>query len=406
MNPIFRLAQKMYRTLIPFEWRIAFRDWRRVGLKGRSAADYADELRQLLKNTSKGVVIFPPGFGWTTGLFQRPHHLARELARLGFVVLFMDYIERGQTGGFERVESRLYVAALPFGVQRRVFCLIERPIVLTPTYQYPHLSVFRDPILIYDVLDHLEVFLGLHPMDSLKKWHAELLQRADIVLCTSDILLQETQAVRPDAILCPNGVDADHFVYSGDPPDALKPILAQNKPIIGYYGTLARWIDYELIRASAKALPDCHFVLIGPDSDGSFAASSLTDVKNISWIDRVPYADLPAYLAFFDVATIPFVVNDLTVAVSPVKLFEYMAGGRPIVSTALPECRKYAVVNVADSADEYIQMLRSALTLHDAPDHRQALRATAQQNTWTVRSAQIADALDQARTKNVQRFNP
>ena len=278
MNPIRHRLQKFYRAVVPFEWRIAFRDWRRVrGAARRPTSAYVDELRAIVAAApaARGVIAFPPGFGWTTGLFQRPHHLAHELARLGYIVLFMDYTERGAATGFQQVEDQLYIAVLPSGVQRAVFGVLDRAVVLTTTYQYPHLSVFRDPILIYDVLDHLAVFTELHPLESLKKWHADLLQRADMVVCTSDILLRETHALRADAILCPNGVNIDHFAQFGAPPDAMRPILAEGKPIIGYYGTLARWVDYDLIRQSAAALPDCNFVLIGPDADGTFAESGL-----------------------------------------------------------------------------------------------------------------------------------
>ena len=122
----------------------------------------------------------------------------------------------------------------------------------------------------------------------------------------------------------------------------------------------------------------------------------------------MPYSDLPAYLVCFDVATIPFVVSDLTAAVSPVKLFEYMAGARPIVSMSLPECRKYPVVAVAESAEEYIRLLRRALTLRPDRDHAAALLATARDNTWAARAAVIAAAIvhasnGAARTSNVQR---
>jgi hypothetical protein len=371
--------------------------------------DYAAELGAIhAESGSRGVIAFLPGFGWTTGLIQRPHHLARELARLGYLVLFMDYVERGAPTGFLRIEDRLYVAVLPSGVQRAVYETLPHISVLTATYQYPNVATLRDPLIIYDVLDHLDVFTSLHPLSHLRRWHADLLERAGVVLCTSDVLLDATRAVRSDAILCPNAVDAAHFAQTPPPPDAMRPILAMGKPIIGYYGTLAHWVDYALIRQSAAAYPDWSFVVIGPDADGSFAASALHERHNVHWIDAVPYADLPAYLAYFDVATIPFVVNDLTAAVSPVKLFEYMAGGRPIVSSALPECRKYPVVAVAESADEYNHLLARALMLRRDPAHTAGLAATAGANTWAARAAQIAQALDQrivasGRTANVHR---
>jgi hypothetical protein len=240
------------------------------------------------------------------------------------------------------------------------------------------------------MVDHLDVFTDEQPMHLLQRWHTDLLRRAAVITATADDLLDSVRAARPDALLCPNGVDYGHFagVGPGLPPADLAPLL--NKPIIGYYGNLdPRVIDFGLIEQSARALPECQFVVIGPDASAGLNAMP----PNVHALGARPYADLPHYLAHFAVATIPFQVNAMTSAVSPVKLFEYMAGGRPIVTTALRECRKYPVVLVSEDREGYIANLRRALTFSYDIVFQEKLHATARENTWQARARQILAAL-------------
>jgi hypothetical protein len=102
---------------------------------------------------------------------------------------------------------------------------------------------------------------------------------------------------------------------------------------------------------------------------------------------------LPDYLRYFSVATIPFLVNNITLATSPIKLFEYMAAGKPIVTTDMPECRKYPGVFVAQNVKGFVDHLEHALTLVNDPGYLQQLYQTAQANTWDARVDQIVGAL-------------
>ena len=107
------------------------------------------------------------------------------------------------------------------------------------------------------------------------------------------------------------------------------------------------------------------------------------------WLGQKQYEDLPAYLHYFSVATIPFIINDITKSSSPVKLFEYMAGGKPIVTTDMPECREYPCVMVARNAPEYVAMLDEAACRGGWESYRQSLDRNAQANTWRARAEQI-----------------
>src|SRR5262249_51920239 len=110
-----------------------------------------------------------------------------------------------------------------------------------------------------------------------------------------------------------------------------------SKPVIGFFGLIADWVDLKLIRFLAEARPSWNIVLIGKSTTD---LSDVSNVPNIHVLGQRPYAALPAYAKHFDVAILPFVVNDLTRAANPLKLREYMAAGLPVVATAIPEAEK------------------------------------------------------------------
>lgn len=188
----------------------------------------------------------------------------------------------------------------------------------------------------------------------LRYQHAYRVQQALCVLATAHRLADWVRPQRSDVVLSPNGVDYLHFhnaSLSSSP--ALEPLIASGKPIIGYYGALAAWIDYPLLSRLARMRSDLQFLFIGPSHDHSLEASGLLQMSNVCWVGPVAYADLPGYLRAFDVAMIPFLINSITNATSPIKLFEYMAGGKPVVSTPIAECKEMPGVLIAADAHEF-----------------------------------------------------
>jgi GT2 family glycosyltransferase/glycosyltransferase involved in cell wall biosynthesis len=338
-----------------------------------------------------GVVIFPPTIGWNISLFQRPHQLARTFANKGYLVFFCTEAPVDDIKGFKQVSPSLYLANVPWGV----FDLIERPVVFTLPYNREFSFQLRQPIVVYEVIDDLDVFPG--DQSELKKNHNVSLKEADLILVTADRLMEQVKEIRADAILCPNAVELDHFARAGGPgslPRDLASIIKADRPVIGYYGALARWFDYDLVRQAAQEHIDWDFVIIGPDHDHTLLESNLLSIPNVHWLGPRDYSQLPEYLRQFSVATIPFLVNTITLATSPIKLFEYMAAGKPIVTSDLPECRKYPGVFVAHNAKEYIAHLEHALTLVHDGTYIQGLHQTAQENTWEARINQIIHALE------------
>lgn len=343
------------------------------------------------RRPNKDVIVFPPGLGWYAHLFQRPQHLASALAQLGLLVFYIEPELSSDVIGFHRLNKNLFICRIPV----ETFSALDKPFVYTLTWNRKYLSAFCNPRIIYDHLDDLEAFDGSPAR--LNRSHEWLLDNAAVVLVTAQRLLRRVQENRPDALFCPNGVDYPHFSRFRDnldatPPQDLKQILRRGQPIIGYHGALARWFDYDLLKNIASGRVDLSFVLIGPDYDGTLPAD-LVALSNVDWLGVKSYDELPQYLRWFDVAMIPFLLNNITHATSPLKLFECMAAGKPIVVTPMQESTRYDGVLVGGYPEDFSQKIDQALRLRDDAEYMRLIDQIAKQNSWNTRGQQILDAL-------------
>lgn len=351
---------------------------------------YQQRLREILKEKKyKGIVIYPPTIDWNTTLFQRPHQLFRAFAKLGYLTFFntpnncFDQIKPG----FKEIESNLFLANVP----PDTFQLINSPILLISwAVNINWIQHMKKPQIIYDYIDELDIF---HLYDQrMKRAHRHLLENSDVITVTAKTLLNKAQKLRPDAILCPNGVDVDHFSPTvqvlSHPPKDMIPIIQKQKPILGYYGALADWFDYELIRFLAQS-HKYQIILIGPDFDGSFKKSGLTKHSNVAYLGPKPYKILPRYLRQFDVSLIPFKINNITLSTNPIKMYEYMAGGKPIVSTNLPECQLEADVYTASTPHDFMAKIDLALQKERLGTLSKRLQKRALDHTWIARAKQM-----------------
>ncbi len=353
-------------------------------------------LQTILENHAgvRPVIVFPPGLNWHSQLFQRPQHLARALAQRGTLVFYLLHVEDRYPPdleeAFQSIQERLYLCRVPV----EVFNRIPRPWVFLLTWNARYLPAFQAPRVIYDYVDEIEAFEG--SQTRLRGDHRKLVREAELVLATSSSLYREAAALRPDAILCPNGVDLAHFAGASTretaPPPDLEPWIAAGRPLVGYSGALARWFDYDLLQKLALARPDLSFILLGPDHDGSLPPAML-ELPNLGWLGVKPYAELPGYLRWFDAAIIPFKVSKITHATSPLKLFEYMAAGKPVVITPMQESMRVEGVLVADGPENFSRKLDEALRLKNSPQYLRMLGRVAAENTWEARARLILDAI-------------
>src|SRR5574341_1008306 len=249
-----------------------------------------------------------------------------------------------------------------------------------------------DRVAVYECVDDFTAAKGLVDARVIGQLERRLIEKVDLLVATHAGLLDKKQAGAKRAILVPNGVDADHFQQATDPATPIAKSLAGLKhPVIGYLGGINYWIDTTLLARIARQHPDWTLALVGP-------AYALADLKpldrlpNVVMTGRVPYEAVPCYVKAFDVCVNPYVLDQVAEHCSPLKLYEYLAAGKPVVSVDMPEAHQFRdLVAIAHSPDEFVALVEQAVT---QPDGRAADRIrVAHRHTWDQRFEAVASAL-------------
>jgi|WetSurMetagenome_2_1015567.scaffolds.fasta_scaffold28476_2 glycosyltransferase involved in cell wall biosynthesis len=207
----------------------------------------------------------------------------------------------------------------------------------------------------YFCLDDYSKFEGWFRI--IPEMERKLLKQADSVFSVSRYLQLHRKPYTDRSIFLPQGVDVNHFKKDVTAIPSIITVIPS--PRVGYFGSLTSWIDMSLIAECARMYPKVSFILIGR---ASVDLSILSNISNIYYLGEVPYQTLPKYASGFDIGLIPFSINELTLACNPLKLLEYFALGIPVVSTDLPEVRRFEnLVYIAKDLQEFIGRLGDAL---------------------------------------------
>jgi len=277
---------------------------------------------------------------------------------------------------------------------------------------------FKNPILFNDNLIERGLYLPelLKPESSIyylrdnlnynpyhrkhgEKAERELIGKMDVVVANSDFLADYARAYNPHSYMVGQGCDIDLFQDEDDSIAVAPDLLSIPKPVIGYIGALTSLrLDIPLMMGIAKALPDKSLVLIGPE-DEAFRQSGLHGMKNVYFLGKKPSENLPHYLKGFDVALNPQLVNDLTIGNYPRKIDEYLAMGKPSVSTKTPFMDYFkGHVYLASNVAEYVQLINLALG-ENSPEREAGRKNIASQHTWPHSVTEIGKSLDKAKRK-------
>lgn len=219
-------------------------------------------------------------------------------------------------------------------------------------------------LLVYDALEPLAP-------DLLEKEEI-LLGQADFVFARCTGLYQDKQPFNSQTYLFPSGVEAEHFAPAANPAHFQIPreLTGLNRPVIGYYGVIDDRVDLLLLAYIAQVRPDWSLVVVGPIS--RIGEEELPMAPNLYYPGMKSYDELPSYLALFNVALLPFVLNDATRYLSPTKVLEYMAAHKPVVSTPIQDVRALysPVVHIANTPAEFVDLIE--LALQESPADRRA----------------------------------
>lgn len=249
---------------------------------------------------------------------------------------------------------------------------------------YVHVLQYLTPSLsVYDCMDELAAFKNASP--NLPDYECQLLDKTHIVFTGGKSLYEAKKHLHPSVYCFPSSVDCSHFERAMDQETVIPEDLASlNKPVVGYYGVIDERIDFSLLQQVSQTLPDVSFVMIGPFA--KIERQDAAQAANIYYYGKRVYELLPNYLKGIDVAMMPFVIGPATRYISPTKTLEYLAAGKPIVSTPIHDVvRDYQeVVGIASDAEEFSRRIKDYLQESDEEKAKRltALRSVMEKTSW------------------------
>lgn len=341
-------------------------------------------------------VIFIPATIDFHYMKQRPQHLAEAFAEAGFLVLYGTLNHRiDTTQVVEKINERLYL------IEDKYFPYLHHAFTPEESIYYclwpnnaKYLGHLKFSYLIYDIMD--DIGLLELPIEEMLPLHNQLIEQANLITVSARRLLDSiAEKYQQKTLLVNNGV-AHQFIELVEQaqPSALFDEIGANRPIIGYTGAIAEWFDFALIAYLAKENPHLVFVFVGPVLNVESDVGLLQSMHdNVFFYPPVKHEEIPSILQAFTVSIIPFIKNDITDAVSPVKLFEYMGTGRPIVTTDIAECHLYAEVMTANNPVVFHQKLTAALAKSDDPGFTSAMKQAAKRHLWGARIQPIVEKI-------------
>lgn len=389
--------------------------------------------------TGKSFVCFGGEDWW----YHHPHsknHLMRRFARAGNRVLFVNSISMGLPGLTNRdllprvarklrsyaklartTEEGITVvspAALPFygsraarAANRRLLAAqvgllarrrgLSRPIlwVAIPTAA-EMIGRLDESLVVYHVSDKYDANLMDHATDpaTIRRLHEYAIDRADLVFYSGRKLLEEAARGRERSYLLEQAVDFEHWsrVGSGEL-EVAEEVARIPRPRLGYFGAIEPWlIDQELVRRAARERPEWQWVFIGNKSRGV----EIESLPNAHFLPAVAYEELPRYAAGFDVCVLPWETERaFTSYGSAIKVREYLATGKPVVISPLPEYEPMRdVLRIARSREEFFRLVEDALGESD-PEAARARQASVASGTWDARAEWVSELMEEALAK-------
>lgn len=390
--------------------RLSVREWVLFHLHRKKFAAGIDKI--LSRNTYDRIVVWRSSFGWNVPLYQRPQHIFSNFARQRTLVFyevtrFTDDVKR-----MKKQENNLYLVNFANTAFSNLL-MEEISKKKVPKYVQFYSTDWTMPAkkikeyrkqgyqIVYEYIDDLNPHLAGTdelPVNVKEKYEMAMSDPEIFVVVTAGALERDVLKKRGSQrlVYSSNGVDYAHFHDEVDEQFGLDEefckIVDSGKPVIGYYGALAKWFDYELIK-KIDAAGKYQVVLLGIKYDDSFDRAGMENCRNVHFCGSRDYHVLQNYASKIDILTIPFLINDITKATSPVKLFEYMALNKPIVTTDMDECRKYESVLIGHDHKEFMEQLDKAMELRNDPAYRELLDKEALENTWAEKAKSILDEL-------------
>ena len=354
------------------------------------------------KKRYERIIIFENHFGYYNIMMQRPQHLNRNLGDERTLVIYNSYydVDYQDRSRITRIKESVYVMDLFLYRSYLLRCAEKLPEKYVMVYSTDTMPMRRirqyeqeQYRIIYEYVDDINPdLISPKKIDGILERHHYLIKnKRTLVVTTASKLYENAKQIDAGAnvVLITNGSECEKFVPGIPTTDAgYLEWIRKDSIKVGYYGALANWVDYELLDRITDN-PEVQLILIGIEHDDSLQKSGICEKKNVKYFGKKAYDKLAGYVTLWDVCIIPFVVNEITEATSPVKLFEYMAMEKPVITTALPECMKYDAVKIAYDHEEFARLIIQCYQQKDNLDEKEKLKKCAWENDWSEKAAAL-----------------
>ncbi len=356
-------------------------------------------------------------------VYQRPQHLLNRCAQARRVFIVEEPIiipeETSRLDVSSRdcgvwivvphMSERLSDEELTLSLKQLLNTLLEEAQIQQPILWYytpmavPFTHHLPASAVVYDCMDELSAFKGAHPQ--LQVWESHLFELADLVFTGGHSLYEAKRHQHSSVHAFPSSIEAAHFSqarhFLPEPPDQVD----IPHPRLGFYGVIDERMDLELLDGIAEARPDWHLVMVGPIV--KIDSASLPQRPNIHYLGSKSYHELPHYLVGWDVALLLFARNESTRFISPTKTPEYLAAGKPVVSTSIRDVvRPYGdekLVHIADTVPEFVEAIALALDQSQTPaDWLDRVDARLAQTSWDLTWQAMNDLIEEAIATNAR----
>ena len=354
-------------------------------------------------DSRKRSIIVLPNIEWGYRR-QRPQHIFSRLAKKNFNIFYISPLTSGKEY-ISTIEPNIYEIHLKTSrsgnvlrdfhldstnekdfveslgrllvkyIKKDTYLFVEHPVWKNIAFK------IHNTKLVYDLMDLYSGFPEAR--EELVEAEEQLVSKSDIVLTTADNLYEYAKGLNKNVHMIKNGCDFQYF--SNPIKNGLLEELS-DKPIVGYFGAINSWFDVESLEYVVKKNMDKYFVFIGSINTNS--VRRLYKYKNVFLLGEIGYEDLGGYLSYFDVCLIPFILNDLIKNTNPVKFYEYISSGKPVVSVRLPELEEYSeICYLYNTKEEFNDCIERALNEDSSIQEKRI--EIAKKNSWDSRVEDI-----------------
>lgn len=334
-------------------------------------------------NTGKCVVIYPPTIDWGW-MKQRPQHIMEQFSLHGYEVYYCNKTQLNKAL-YTTINPNLKVVHNNYHFINAVLPKLreqKRKIILWVSWSKLHLILkqYSANFIVYDYIDDFKAW---------RPYHDRMVRYANVVVASSDVLQNQIKLRYPrkKCWLVRNGCNVKHFNRSNRIPKPTE-LKSHKGPIITFMGAWADWVDQELVNRVALEFPFALILIIGV----KFNTKVKIKQPNITFLGYRPYRKLPQYLKHSTVCIIPFKIQEVSIAANPIKMYEYLASGKHVVSTDIPEARGIPFVHIGKDHDLFIKKVRFILD-DKIPFNKKEVDGWLEQHTWEKRFSTIQKIL-------------